>query len=198
MSTFIWKLVSSYGVINCVGSCVNSNANLSYMWKTFNPANRGATYTNQPITHAQKKIKYKQTPHTTAKCHFLSVRSSAITWWKEKSNITCTRSSSKLQPMRADIAGASTLLRSNKEWLGRGLLSWINIRGQVDLVNTHLLTFTEMLWIVVSVEGRILRWAWTLFWLSQSSMSYETWNNSTPLRSQSQLQKLRVNALFSG
>lgn len=45
----------------------------------------------------------------------------------------------------------------NKQWLGRVLLSWINIRGQTDLVDTQLLTFIEMHWMVVCIKQWILR-----------------------------------------
>lgn len=107
--------------------------------------------TNKPHTHTLQNV----TIYLYA--------SFACTWWKAKSNITCARRYGQTRPMRLDIPRATILQWSNKEWLGRVLLSWINIRGQTDLVNTHthtqLLTFIEMHWmVVVCIKLRILRW----------------------------------------
>lgn len=84
----------------------------------------------------------------------------ACTWWKAKSNITCARRYGKLQPMRLDIARATFLQWSNKEWLGRVLLSWINIRGQAELVNTALDIYRNAL------DGGMHQAVHTKMWLS--------------------------------
>lgn len=69
---------------------------------------------------------------------------SAWCWWKKKSNITHARRST---------ANESQQSRShNEEWLVGVLLSWINIRGQDEPVNTQLLTFIEMHWMVVNTN----------------------------------------------
>lgn len=41
----------------------------------------------------------------------------------------------------------------NEEWVVGVLLSWINIRGQAEPVNTQLLTFLEMHWMTVNTNG---------------------------------------------
>lgn len=161
MSTFISKLLSNHGSINYVGSGMNPNANLSYMRKTFDRADCGAMYTNQAMEMTQA-LRDTNKPHTPQQNVTIYLRTGfACTWWKAKSNITCARRYYKLQPMSLDIARATILQWSNKEWLGRVLLSWINIRGQRDVVNTHLLTFIKMHWMVVCIKWRILRWATT-------------------------------------
>lgn len=158
MSKFISKLLSNHRGMNYVGNGMNPNANLSYMWKTFDRADCGAMYTNQAMEMTQT-LRDTNKPHTPLQ-NVTIYPSTAIacTWWKVKSNITCARRYGKLQPMRPDIRRATILQWSNKEWLGRVLLSWINIRGQTDLVNTQLLTFIEMHWMVVCIKQCILRW----------------------------------------
>lgn len=41
----------------------------------------------------------------------------------------------------------------NEEWLVGVQLSWINIRGQAEPVNTQLLTFPEMHWMAVNTNA---------------------------------------------
>ena len=157
MSTFISELLSKHRGINDVGSTTNPNANLSYKWKTFDRADCGAMYTNQAMemTQARRDPNRPRTPLQNVTIYLSS--GSARTWWEAKSNITCARRYGQLQPMRLDIQRGTLLQWSNKEWLGRVLLSWINIRGHTELVNTQLLTFIEMHWMVVCIEERILR-----------------------------------------
>lgn len=170
MSTFISKLLSNHRGINYVGSSMNPNANLSYMWKTFDRADCGAMYTNQAMEMTQA-LRDTNKPHTLLQNVTIYLSPGfAYTWWKAKSNITCARRYGKLHPMRLDTARATLLQWSNKEWLGRVLLSWINIRGQTDLVNTQLLTFIEMHWVVVCIKERILRWDFT------HSVTHNSWH----------------------
>lgn len=161
MSTFISKLLSNHRDIHFVGGSMNPNANLSYMWKTFDRADCGAMYTNQAMemTQALRNTNKLHTPLQNVTIYLST--DFASTWWKAKSNITCARRYGKLQAMRLDISRATILQWSNKEWLGRVLLSWINIRGQTDLVNTQLLTFIEMHLVVVCIKQCILRWDFT-------------------------------------
>lgn len=143
MSTFISKPLSNHRGINYVGVGENPNANLSYMWKTFDLADCGAMYTNQAVEMTQA-LRDTNKPHTPQQNVTIYLSPGfACTWWNPKSNITCARRYGKLQPMRPDIPRATFLQWSNKKWLDRVLLRWINIRGQTDLVNTQLLTFIE-------------------------------------------------------
>lgn len=135
---------------------MNPNA-ISNMWNTFDHADFGAMCTNQAMEMTQAGDTNK--PHTSLQNATVYPSTGfPCTWWKVKSNITCARRYGKLQPMRLDIPRATILQWSNKEWLGRALLSWINIRGQTDLVNTQLLTFIEMHWMVVCIKQWIPRW----------------------------------------
>lgn len=123
----------------------------------FDHADCGAMCTNEAMEMAQARDTNK--PHTWLQNVTVYLSTSVpCTWWEVKSNITCARIYGKLQPMRLGIPRATILQWSNKEWLGRALLSWINIRGQTDLVNTQLLTFIEMHWMVVCIKQCILRW----------------------------------------
>ncbi len=82
----------------------------------------------------------------------------------------------------------------NKEWLGRVLLSWINIRGQTDLVNTQLLTFIEMHWMVVCIKQRIQRWDFYAFCQREflTEIILHHWSHRACCRA------LRINPLFLG
>ena len=149
MSTCISELLSNHRGINYVGRSMNPNANLSYMWKTFDRADGGAMYTDQAMEVTQA-LRDTNKPHTPLQNVTIYLSTGpACTWWKAKSNITCAGRYGKLQPMRLDTPRATVLQWSNKEWLGRALWSWINIKGQTDLENTQLLTFIEMHWMVV-------------------------------------------------
>lgn len=99
---------------------------------------------------------YKQTPHTTAKCHDLSKHRLCLHLMEsEKQYYMC-------QEIRRAAANETWHTKSHNsairnDW-ARVLLSWINIRGQTDLVNTQLLTFIEMHWMEACIKQRILRW----------------------------------------
>lgn len=186
MSTFISKLLSNHRGRNYVGSSMNPNANLSYMWETFDRADCGAMYTNQALEMTQALWDTNK-PHTPLQnvTIYLST-GSACTWWKAKSNITCARRYGKLQPMRGDIPRATTLQLG---WLGRVLLSWINIRGQTDLVNMQLLTFIEMHGMVACIKQCMLRWDFTRSATQASLTLGEKENNSTSLKSQAVVER---------
>lgn len=158
MSTFISQPVSNHTGINYVGSHMNPNANVSYMWKTFDRADCDAMYTKQAIKMAQA-LGDTNKPHTPLENVTIYLSACfASTQWKVKSNVTCARRYGELQPMRPDVPRATILQWSNKEWLARVPLSWINIRGQTEPVYTQLLTFIEMHWMVECSECCILRW----------------------------------------
>lgn len=151
-STFISKLLSNHRGIHYVGSSMNPNANLSYMWKTFDRADCGAMYTNQAMemTH---EIQTNPTHHC---------KMSLFIWAQALHALDGKRKA--ILHMPGDVAKYSQWDLTyqepqfcNKEWLGRVLLSWINIRGQRDLVNTQLLTFIEMHGMVVCIKQWILR-----------------------------------------
>lgn len=122
-------------------------------------------------------------PHTSLQnvSVYLST-GSACTWWKVKSNITCASRYGKLQPMRLDIPSSTSLQWSNKEWSGRAVVSWINIKGQTDCVNTWLVTFIGMHSIVVCIKQRILRWdlhtTVNTRWKENHSTLLKTWRRA--------------------
>lgn len=114
---------------------MNTNANLSYMWKTFDHANCGAMYTNQAMEMTQT-LEDTNKPRTP-------LQMSVFIWAQALYALDGKRKA--ILHMPKDVAKYSQWDLTyqepqfcNKEWLGRVLLSWINIRGQTVLVNTAL------------------------------------------------------------
>lgn len=108
-SVIISNLLSVHKNVNYDGTSMNSNANLSYMWKTFDHADCGPMYTNQAM-------EMTQTPEDTNKyCTPLQNVSIYLSpgfecsWWKAKSNIRHAKRCGKIQPMRLDMPRATIL-----------------------------------------------------------------------------------------
>lgn len=173
MSTFIWKLLSYHRSINYVGSLYESECKFVLHVKDLWSCRLWCYVYKSGNGNDSDSERYKQTQHTTAKMSlfiwapgfFLHLMESEKQYhmcqeiWQTAANETWH----KREPQFCNEA-------IRNDWV-ECCWAWINIRGQADLVNTQLLTFIEMHWMVVCIEVRILRWLLSQTWMTKNKFS---------------------------